>query len=80
MDEDVRKPSKAYTLDDLLALTKNSGDNISPASGAKDWIENPTRFKLREARHFLVVSLYCVVAVRDYDSSKKFFYCPDMIC
>jgi hypothetical protein len=28
----------------------------------------------------LVVSLYCVVAVRDYDSSKKFFYCPDMIC
>ena len=35
-----------------MALAKGGKDEIFPASGAKDWIENPTRFKLREAKYF----------------------------
>jgi hypothetical protein len=44
---------KAYALDELLAKSKNSKEEIPLASGAEDWIDNPTRFKLREAKHFL---------------------------
>lgn len=53
MDERAKETTKTYTKDDLIARTKNNKNEISPKSGAKDWIENPTRFKLREAKYFL---------------------------
>lgn len=51
MDEKAKEPIKTITMDDLIARTKNK--EVSPTYGAKDWIENPTRFKLREAKFFL---------------------------
>lgn len=52
MDEIDNTASKTYTLEEILAL-QSKGEEIPPASGARDWIDNPTRFKLREAKHFL---------------------------
>ena len=49
--------TKTYTLDDLKAgLSKGRKEEMSPASGARDWRDNPTRFKLREAKHFLDIA------------------------
>lgn len=56
MDEKEKVTSKTYTLDEILALSKSSGEEIPPASGARDWIDNPTRFKLREAKHYLNIA------------------------
>ncbi len=53
MDEGAKEPPKTYTMDDLIAHTKNNEIETLSTSGAKDWIENPTRFKLREAKYFL---------------------------
>lgn len=53
MDEKEKLTSKTYTLEEILALSKSNSEEIPPASGARDWIENPTRFKLREAKHHL---------------------------
>ena len=52
MDEEVKKASKSYPLEEFTALMTNGKEEIFPDSGAKDWIENPTRFKLREAKYF----------------------------
>jgi hypothetical protein len=53
MEYGVEKSPKTYKLEDIIDRTRNDRRKLSPCSGAKDWIENPTRFKLREAKHFL---------------------------
>ena len=55
MGEEVKKASKikSYPREEFMALMTNDKEEIFPASGANDWIENPTRFKLREAKYFL---------------------------
>lgn len=63
MDKDV-KGSKTYTMDELLQKCGRRGGPYSPNSlaliktgsqttGGMDWIENPTRFKLKETKYFL---------------------------
>lgn len=54
MDEEAKKASKSYSLEEPTALMTSGKEEIFPASGAKDWIENPTRFKLREAKYFFL--------------------------
>jgi hypothetical protein len=51
-DEVEKEQPKTYSLEEILARTKSNSLDIFPTSGAKDWIENPTRFKLREAKYF----------------------------
>jgi hypothetical protein len=53
MDDEVKKVvSPTYPLEEILAQTTGDSENIFPEDSAKDWIENPTRFKLREAKYF----------------------------
>jgi hypothetical protein len=47
-----KEQPKTYPLKEILERTKSDNVDIFPASGAKDLIENPTRFKLRETRYF----------------------------
>lgn len=58
MVEKEKIASKTYTHDEIKALLKNTKEEIPPASGARDWKDNPTRFKLREAKHFLNIAHY----------------------
>lgn len=58
MDEREKRTLETYPLDELLARLNGNKEEIPPASGARDWIDNPTRFKLREAKHYLNISHY----------------------
>ena len=55
MDEGAKERTQTYPLEMIETITRNNKNEISP-SGAKDWIENPTRFKLREAKYFLDIA------------------------
>ena len=52
MDDAKKEQPKTYPLEEILACTKSDSEDIFPSSGANDWIENPTRFKLGEAKYF----------------------------
>jgi|SRR5271157_2678167 len=52
MGDAKKEQPKTYSLEEILARTKNDSEDIFPASEANDWIKNPTRFKLREAKYF----------------------------
>lgn len=58
MDEKEKLTSKTYTLEEILPILNGNSEEMPPAFGARDWIENPTRFKLREAKHFLSIAHY----------------------
>ena len=76
MADGVKKDQpKTYQLEEILARTKSDNVDIFPASGAKDWIENPTRFKLREARYFLeqVQKTYREYLKNDIDKNRDIF-------
>ena len=63
------------SLEELTALLMSGKEEIFPASGAKDWIENPTRFKLRETKFFFyqVEKTYNDYLKNDTDQNRDIF-------
>lgn len=76
MEEDnEREQRRSYTLEEILSLTEKDSSNIFPADGARDWIENSTRFKLREAKYFFsqVEKTYKDFLENDTDRNRDIF-------
>lgn len=76
MDDAVKKEHpKTYSLEEILDCTKKDSEDIFPLSEANDWIENPTRFKLREAKYFYkqVEKTYHDYLESDTDKNRDIF-------
>ena len=56
MDEKEKVKLKTYNQDEISALSESSGEEIPHTPGPRDWRDNPTRFKLREAKYYLNVA------------------------
>ncbi len=74
-DEEKKVVSKTYRLEDLLAHMTSGSEDLFPEDGAKDWIENPTKFKLREAKYFLCQAKksYTDYLKNDVDKNRDIF-------
>jgi hypothetical protein len=77
MDEKEKVTTKTYTFKELLEILKRGKEEIPPASGARDWLDNPTRFKLREAKHHLNIAhreYMIYLRTTTYDNRDNFLF------